>query len=854
MSFLSFFPEDSAPLVPKTNPAEPGPAERGESTLASDVNKFDSTESRRITVQKFRNLFDTKGVGEFEGGPREVLEHIGVMHPLRIKPNDDAKFGKTKAQAPMFNVATYDPKTPDGENRADGTWQRGYWGVVGDADALTGEQLETFESNLSKRGWLYLKTTSFKHTDAAPRVRYVVPMDRDGTADEYRQGWEALNVLAGGDLDGGAKDPTRRSYFPSCPAGQENTRPPAVIKGTQLATWEELLPLAQSPAMPTAGTTAGGEIGAPFGDETATMFDMVKGDVTPVYDNTPGDFEQIKDECETMRWAAEPANQHDVKRNLWLNELSITTRCEGGDELIHQISEHHPDYDEGKTENAVGSLTGGPALCGTIANSQPEARAACERCQHRGKISTPLQLGKLRRVSAAVVSVVGESKYVRPEVVGLNKRYAVARMGSDVAVVDFRSPVASLSEKGGGVEYTIGYLKVETFKRLLAGQFIELKDAKDEVKKIPLAAWWLGDKHRRQYDGVMFSPGRELPANILNLYTGFAVDAIEGDVSPWLEVLQEVIPNLEQRTYALKWIAWKIQNTGGVPDTVLILTGEKGAGKNSLFDPIGVIFGKHAMFTSSVHLVIGQFNINLMDKCLVVMDEAVFAGNPQEQDRIKSVVTAKSTMYEAKGMTPVQGINYTAFVSLTNHAWTWAATGDERRAAVIETASGLKGRFDVWAKYHTWVKGAGPSALLHYLQGVNLTGFNPRSIPKGEALRRQIELTALRDPSVAWWSNCLSEGRVTYRDGSGERLIELDDTKPTELDRSALRLSYESSVASRRTGAPNWQGVYRNLQGWCGGIEDVRRRRGQTRVRCDVLPPLPTLIERFQTATGVTIG
>lgn len=562
--------------------------------------------------------------------------------------------------------------------------------------------------------------------------------------------------------------------------------------------------------------------------------------------SAPADFELIKGECEAVRWAAAPENQASVSRAPWLALLSITKHCQDGDELVHEISEHHPEYDEGKTEYTAESLTGGPAKCETFASSDATTRAACERCKHRGKITTPLQLGKLRPVGQAV----GQAFDIRPEAVELNKRFGCVVMGSDYVVMDFLRPVMT----GQGVKYELGVLGTEAFIKMHAGQFITLKDAEGNEKAQPLGKWWLGYRHRRQYEAVVFAPGAEVPPNILNLYTGYAVPALEGDVSLWLAVLAAVVPDPEIRAYVLKWYAWKIQNPGGVPDTVLIFTGPKGGGKNSLNDPVVAIFGKHAMFTGNPELIVGRFNFHLMDKCLVVLDEAVFMGDPRQQDRIKSIVTAKETMYEPKGLSPVRGVNRAAFVLLTNHTHVWAATEDERRAVVVEAGQSLKGQKDLWTRYHQWVEGPGPAALLHYLLKVDLTGFNPRAIPKGDALRRQIALTAMKDPAVAWWSNCLSEGRITFRDGSGERHIELNDTSTTELERSSLRQSYETSAGARQRGAGDWQGVYGKLGVWCGGIETVRRRIGQQRVNRDVLPELPTLIERFQTATGVTVA
>jgi hypothetical protein len=151
--------------------------------------------------------------------------------------------------------------------------------------------------------------------------------------------------------------------------------------------------------------------------------------------------------------------------------------------------------------------------------------------------------------------------------------------------------------------------------------------------------------------------------------------------------------------------------------------------------------------------------------------------------------------------------------------------------------------------------GDGPAALLHHLQGVDLTGFNPRVIPKGEALRKQVEQTALRSPAAAWWHQCLSEGAVRWRDGI-ECVTYLDDTGETEIDRSGLRLSYEQSAAARGRASTDWAAVSKRLIVWAGdaGIRKTKVRTGAGREWREVLPSLHVLRAAFTASTQVDVS
>ena len=335
---------------------------------------------------------------------------------------------------------------------------------------------------------------------------------------------------------------------------------------------------------------------------------------------------------------------------------------------------------------------------------------------------------------------------------------------------------------------------------------------------------------------------------MLQLWNGFAVEPVAGDVSPWERVLAAVVPDPEARRYVLRWLAWKIQNPGGVPGTILLVTGGKGTGKNSLFDPVVRIFGAHGRVFDDAEQIAGRFTGRLQTVAFAVLDEALFVGDPKQADRVKSRVTASSMTYEAKGRDPVSGVNRCAYVSLTNHKHVWQATIDERRAVVVETGGELVGDGTFWRSYYAWLDGPGPSALLHYLQGVDLSKFDRTAIPKGEALRRQIEhTTRFASPPPLGGTRFYPRGSSSpavvceLRSSSGEQ---------TEVDKSHLRESFEGS-GSRRPG--DWDHAMRKIRMWSGraGIRERKERSGAGRARMLVLPPLDELREAFASATGV---
>lgn len=557
-------------------------------------------------------------------------------------------------------------------------------------------------------------------------------------------------------------------------------------------------------------------------------------------------YQLAAEKCPAMRRAA-VNHGAETPYPVWILAARAASLSVEGAKFAHNISAGHPDYDEAETDKKLNSLTGGPANCDTWANAYGPCDT-CDTCEYRGKITNPaIQLG-----AVVNTAVPGELAVSAPEtlpvwVLELNKRFAVLHHGSKCVVVDFQTPSIS----GMGISRGVGFMDFAAFRAMHSGQFAPINRAGD--KQRALADAWLSHLGRRQYDGLVFAPGRAVPDSILNMWQGFAVDPVAGDVSPWLEVLAALVPKASDQAYVLRWYAWKVQNPGSVPDTILIFHGAKGTGKGALHVPLLALFGRHAMLADDPELIAGRFTWHLMTLAFAVLDEAIFVGDMRQADRIKSRVTARAMTYEQKGFDPVQGLNQIAFVMLTNHGHNWQATTDERRAVVLEVSDTLRGNLEFWTRYHAWAEGPGPSALLHYLLNVDLTGFNPRAIPKGEALRRQVELTALRDPAAAWWFQCLTEGAVQWRDG----LVRLNEDTETEVDRAALRQSFEQSASGQTRYGSNWAAAARKLNTWAaeGGPRSVRVRvgAGDARGWREVMPPLAAMRARFTEATQIEI-
>lgn len=98
-------------------------------------------------------------------------------------------------------------------------------------------------------------------------------------------------------------------------------------------------------------------------------------------------------------------NQVGQSEHRWRAGLSIAYYCDDGDSAIHNISSKDPRYDFDATEKKCAGLVG-PFKCSTFESNWP---THCLNCKHKGKITSPIQLGDYVRLSGEVSMSVAEA-------------------------------------------------------------------------------------------------------------------------------------------------------------------------------------------------------------------------------------------------------------------------------------------------------------------------------------------------------------------------------------------------------------------------------------------------------------
>lgn len=104
------------------------------------------------------------------------------------------------------------------------------------------------------------------------------------------------------------------------------------------------------------------------------------------------------------------SQQETISEPLWRAGLSIAKFCKDADKAMVKMSEKHPEYSLQETQKKV-DLIRGPYTCPKFDEFNPDV---CTGCPHKGKIKSPIVLGKKLREA----EVSEDGTYVEPDNVG----------------------------------------------------------------------------------------------------------------------------------------------------------------------------------------------------------------------------------------------------------------------------------------------------------------------------------------------------------------------------------------------------------------------------------------------------
>lgn len=283
------------------------------------------------------------------------------------------------------------------------------------------------------------------------------------------------------------------------------------------------------------------------------------------------------------------------------------------------------------------------------------------------------------------------------------------------------------------------------------------KDGKDIER--PAGEWWLKHPQRRQYDTMVFLPGREAQG-AYNLWKGFSCEARPGGCELFLRHLRENICSGHEGhyRYLLGWMARAIQHPDSPGYAAVVMRGRQGTGKSFFAKCFGSLWGRHFMQVADPGHLIGRFNAHLRDCVVLFGDEAFYANDRRHESILKMLVTEETLVVEAKGVDAEVARNCIHLIMASNESWVVPANVGDRRFFVLDVGDGHMRDDRYFARIAKELDAGGREALLHLLMTYDLSGFDVRDIPKTKALQEQKAHSL--PPEQEWWLSKLMEGRI----------------------------------------------------------------------------------------------
>lgn len=462
-------------------------------------------------------------------------------------------------------------------------------------------------------------------------------------------------------------------------------------------------------------------------------------------------------------------------------------------DAVDAIAKHYRNeeptrlYNEGK----IGALTGEPSAIDC--SSQEEAQTEDEESIDESPIDWTGE--RFGQITGSVSRAIMESDFNALNAV--SKHYSLVTVGGKVLV--------AFSQKGDFGDQ-VEFLRPQDFTTRMGGTgtiygWKKVKGKATACTPIGIATAWLNWSRLRRYDdGVTFAPGKGEQGSRLNLWQGFAVKPKRGDVSVWVEHLERVICNGDKANarYLLQYLAHMVQHPEEKPSvSVTLRTEGKGAGKDLFLKPLLTAFGRHAILLNDTNQVTGRFNAVLEGKILITLNEARIHSEDQLQ-KFKTVISEPTAPIERKGVDIMNVRNFARLISTTNHDDAIKVEKGERRQFMLacseefvtrenDTAHDKKRKayFDPLVKF---VQGKGPSYLLDYLQGVDLSDFDPHKAPATAELAHALALNMA--PFDAWLLEVAQNPRIMKDDGFTDAVSAPNDKGEVKFHVDSLSRHY----------------------------------------------------------------
>ncbi|EJG0740990.1 PriCT-2 domain-containing protein [Cronobacter sakazakii] len=224
-----------------------------------------------------------------------------------------------------------------------------------------------------------------------------------------------------------------------------------------------------------------------------------------------------------------------------------------------------------------------------------------------------------------------------------------------------------------------------------------------------------------------------------------------GDVTPFLQHIEKLLPVEADRDILLNWMAYKVQHPGECMRWAPVLVGAPGNGKTTVADVMRYAIGDKYVSVVQSSDVDNKFNGWAYEKCLAVINDFKVGDKRDVMEVLKPMITDKRIPVQKKGTDTVTSSNHLGFIITSNHRDAVVKTSDDRRYAVFFTAQNnesdiMRDGMDdgYFVQLNDWLDSNGYSAVAEYLSQRHVARHPnraPETSSMSEAIRESMTPT-----------------------------------------------------------------------------------------------------------------
>jgi len=319
-----------------------------------------------------------------------------------------------------------------------------------------------------------------------------------------------------------------------------------------------------------------------------------------------------------------------------------------------------------------------------------------------------------------------------------NKRYFCVTIGDDYVVYDvaLRQP---LKLAAFIAKWRHSVITTSTFN----------PDGTTRTSKVEEGAKvYLRSNLRNNLDGLVFDPSyppraflRQGIKTFYNTWEGWETVAQKPETVDEKRALKELLrfiyviicdKNVDHFHWVCSWLADLVQHPEAPRGVALVLIGLKGVGKTFFAELICALLGeRYSYITADRNDIFGPFSGHLAGLVFLVLEEAVWAANHQNEAILKHILTGKRRSSHAKHKDPKMIANYLHSVILANPGWVVPMSQDERRFSVLYPSTAKMQDRRHFAELARLRDNGGRSALMYFFKNYRI------KVDVGAALKTQ---------------------------------------------------------------------------------------------------------------------